>query len=327
MPMLLVWSLLGCQEPFGADRHDLRGFRVASLTAQVDGEQVRPRVAMIVEGRAWSAEPVQLDWAFIEEPGDSVQEPDPVASGADVVLERTTDRLALHAWTATSSTWAELDLVDRSELALQLSVERTTEQVQGLTVEQLTREARADWTSEPERAVDPGGFLRLTVSGAPQSALGRFMATGDGTWFELEGDVADWAAAEVLIDDEDIAVEPNEPGTHTVLVASIDTTSSGFVATDVHIGEAPQGIYVQGRFLPGPTSAAGRTWITLQADDSAPSGLAFTEPAAAEPDASWSGEALGCVGVQGPFDPDWLLQARCGRDALVGERVLVEVDP
>lgn len=324
--MFLLVALLGCQEPFGADRHDLRGFRVAALTASVEEGVVRPRVALIADGRPWSAAPVQLDWAFVDEPGDAVLEPAPVDSGPDVALPVGGARLTLHAHDGDASVWAELDLEARTQLELRIGVERTEQQAAGLGIEELTQEARADWATSPGRSVEPGGFLRLRVEGAPASALGRFMATGDGTWFELDGSVADWAAAEVTVDDEEVAVEPVEAGTYSMVVLSVDATSSGFAATEAHVGPVPDGVWVSGRFLPG-TAGSGRQWVTLEADDTAPSGLriASAEPAGA--DATWSPTEAGCVGVDGTFDPTWLLTQHCSRDALAGRRVLVEVDP
>ena len=78
-----VWS--ACQEPFGTDRHDLVGFRIAAVgvSPALDGETVRPRAAMIVDDRPWSEVPVEFTWFWVDDP-DDVPTLDPL-SVADAV--------------------------------------------------------------------------------------------------------------------------------------------------------------------------------------------------------------------------------------------------
>lgn len=324
LPLLIVF---GCQEPFGADRHDLLGFRIAAVTAEVEAGQVRPTAALIVDGRLWSAAPVTLDWAFIDAPGDAELEPSPVASGPAVELTRTSDRLALHAYTADQSAWAELDLTERTRFTPTIHTAIVDRDISTLTVEDLTRDARRAWETRPGSELQPNGVLRVTLDGAPPTARGRFMATGGGTYLELEANQADWMAAEVLIDDEEITVEPIEAGAYSVLVAAIDDHSSGFAVHDLHVGTEVPGVWTRGRHLPSTQALAGAVWARLVVDDAATAGIGLEDLVAAEPGDTWDPESVGCVGVAGPFDPSWLLTGACTRDALVGARVLLELDP
>ena len=53
---MILFLLLACQAPFGADRQDLTGFRVAALSAPAAaaGDPLTPEVAVVVEGSALS---------------------------------------------------------------------------------------------------------------------------------------------------------------------------------------------------------------------------------------------------------------------------------
>lgn len=318
-----IFALLACQEPFDADRHDLVGFRVAAFTADRDGDTVVPRVAVIEEGRPFGDGQLELAWFWIDRVGQSAELEDraPDASGPAPVLVAATERLALVARRGDDVRRAELAVGDAVPIGL--SVAHTDRELLDLTDDDLPLDVRAAWSTEPSRAVDPGGLARFTVSGPPGTdTIARFMGTA-GTWLELDATTADWTPGELVVDDGEIeSRQVGEPGVQTVIALALDGPNGGFAAVDVVVGEESPGTWVNGRFLPGAV-AVGRSWVTLRVDDDAPSGLRAEDAEPAGPEATWDPSGAGCVGVSGDFDPTWLLEARCARAPLDGERVLV----
>lgn len=315
--MLVLVALLGCQEPFGYDRHDLRGFRIAALTApRMDGT-LRPRAALVVDGRLWSDEPVSLDWGWVDEPDDAWSLDTFVASGPSPVLPERAGHLALRARWDGQEARAVLAPDDRP--AVQPLVGFGS-----LTVDdtELDRETRLTWSDAPADTVQPGAFGRLTVTGVPADTRARFMATG-GTFLELDPTRADWVAGELALEDEEVLRGPElQTGPVSVLVLLLDG-ATGFAARDLFVGGVPAGSWVDGRFLPG---GLDEPYLgTLVADDASPTGLAV-QGASPDDGTGWDAGSLGCTDVSGPFRPSWLLDQRCTRSDLVGRTVYVEPD-
>ena len=82
---MLLALLAACQAPFGADRHDLVGFRVAAIDADPvrDGGTTTARIAMIVDGRPFSHAPVDLAWYLLADP-DELLDIDPLSEADGV---------------------------------------------------------------------------------------------------------------------------------------------------------------------------------------------------------------------------------------------------
>ena len=149
------------------------------------------------------------------------------------------------------------------------------------------------------------------------------MAT-TGTFLELDDHVTDWAHGQLTLDEglvEDWAPAP--PGVVSFLALSLGDGAGRFRAADLWLGPPDEpGTWVAGRWLPGE-ALVGPTWVTLSADDDAPSGLriAGTVAAPTEP-------PPGPCPVEGQaLDLDLLLTGTCARQELVGVPVLVEPDP
>jgi hypothetical protein len=337
-----MWSvLLACQEPFEVDRHDLVGFRIAAISAPPasPGQALEPSVALIVDGRPWSEEFVDLGWFWVDHPDDLLSL-DPLsptdATGPLPLLTVPEDArtLALVARLGEQEQRAFLSVAEgppsfSGPSAIELSALPLA--LQALEGPELLLPARQELEEEPLDATSPGDFLRLRaqVEGDP---LVRWMATA-GTFFELDRHTADWAAGDLRLDDDEVEEgrAALEPGWVTFLALALGAPGeTSFRAADVPVGIEPVGLWVGGRFVPtdAPVSWQPGDAVrgTLAADDTSPFGLrlegASVEPADAVTDFGTS--ALSClVSRDGPLDPQWWLTGVCARDSAVGVEVVI----
>lgn len=324
MPIALL-ALLACQEPFGTDRHDLEGFRIAALSVRPEGDALVPSPALVVEGRPWSDAPVDLRWYWLDAPDALAGElPAPAATGPAPRLTpgRVLGLVATAADGAERRAFLELGEALGAEEPI-VTWEALPLRAAEITAADLTLEARAE-VAPQSGPVPPGGFARLTLS--PEAPRARWMAT-DGTFFELDAVTADWAAARLRLDDDEIvAREPLEPGLVTVLGLALGEAPA-WTAIDLPVGDPGPGAWVGGRFLPAEEPVRGEVLATLVADDRSPTGLRLAEVAPLD-GAAWGTTALPCAGpVDGPFDPTWLFDGRCARADVVGARVGLRADP
>lgn len=328
--MTLALLLLACQAPFGADRHDLVGFRVAAVAASPaggpPGAEVTARVAIVVDGRPWSDVPVGLAWRWLSADEDAAtwSVADAAATGPRPTLVRPdgADRLGLVATAP-----------DGSEARAYLALPETAPAQPPLAGVLL--DVSSDGGRVAADAVAPGEVARAyaTYTDVPDPLpVARWMATA-GTFRERDASTADWYAADVRFDDDTATWgEPAAEGPVTFVVLATD--GAGFtdcVARDVFVGDVPAGLFTAGgRFLPGDAAATGLVRATLLADDASPTGLRVEDAVAVEasalPDADPYGTAaLPCtVAVDGPFDPGWLLDQRCTREQVAGATVVLE---
>lgn len=282
----MLWLfLLGCQDPFGTDRHDLVGDRIAAVAARTEGGVVSPRAALIADGRPWSDEAVALDWFFVEDP-DAVAGLEPPGLAPPLVAPPEATHLALVATFPSGA-------VRRA--FLELGGEGTLVDL------------------EHPDVVDPGEAI--TVHAEAEGTLRWMSVGGRGTFTELDPTTTAWVAAEVEQDDgEAVASEPLGEGPVTFLALAIDREGGNdFRAEDLFVGTRPPGLWTTGdRFLPAPNHLAPGFWrATLAAEDTSPTGLRLVDPVAA-------------TATETPFDPGCLLVGACSRDELVGTSVVVE---
>lgn len=343
------WSVLvACQEPFGTDRHDLVGFRVAAMSVPPAsaGQSVEPRVGLIVDGRPWADRATELGWWWVADPKEAEQldlddpEAPPEASGVAPSLVVPEDRrvLALVARSGSEVRRAVLAVAEPPSTLTPpgpISVSGLAVEVATATAEQLAIDARRnEATTGPVDAVAPGDFARLSAAGDEATGgLIRWMATA-GTFFELDPRTTDWVAGELRLDgdeiDEDVPRTETEPGWVTFLALAVGAPGqTAFRATDLLVADDPaavgDGLWVGGRFVPTDASVA---WSegqqvrgTLAADDGSPCGLRLTA-ATAEP--VGEAPALPCaVPTDGSFDPTVLLEQRCTRAELDGATVVI----
>lgn len=351
---LAVAALLAaCQAPFGVDRHDLVGDRISAITTQSAGPgAVAAHVWLTVDDHAWAPSPVDAAWFTYDGANtaaevDAIDRSSPVATGLTPTLSLP-EGGASFVLTVTFPSGVErtalLSLggaaVDYPEATITLGALPSLSFTEA-TPEELALDARAALVPEPADQIDVGAWSRLSLafSAEPPASFtrARWMNTRlDTTFLELSDLDADWATGAVLLDDLEIdAAEPAAPGVTTLLALAQDATGHHRAwARELWIGAPPPGGLVsQGRWIASDlaTSPApgARVAATLQADDTAPTGLLLTDAAevsAAEsdPDDPWGTAALGC-GAGGPFNPTWLFDGSCARDAVVGARVVLEV--
>lgn len=334
--MLLAW-LLACQTPFGTDRHDLVGFRVAAIEVGPagPGDDVTPRLAVIVDSRPFADDQPLLDWFWLTDPQelqhvDALDLPDGLGPAPTLTVPSDRAVLGLLARQGSEEQRAFVvldplagvgdDPVRIAATTVELSLDDWTEE----TV-QASERAALPTGSETDQ-VDVSGFLRLRAEGVETTGRVRWMATA-GTFFELDGATSDWVAADVVLDDGAIESSvPSPEGPVTVIALSTGQDAARFRATDLWVGEADAFTRTQGRVLPG-LALDGPATVRLVADDMAPSGLSIADPEPALPTDEPGTASLPCFApVDGPFDPNWLLELRCAREALVGRRVLVVPD-
>jgi len=336
--------MLGCQEPFDADRHDLLGFRIAAVSAAAEGPLDVPRVAaaIVVGGRTWSEDAVELEWGWVSAPEDvagpgfvpesSGPRPDPDLAGPPTP----------EAWLGLRATWqgrvrtAAIRVASSDAAIGPLSYAALPFDVATVTDDALALEARRGTAAEPAaRSVAPGGFVRITAQPPDAPGTIRWMATGGGTFFELDPATTDWAAGDLRLDDDEIEGprEPVGPGPVTVLALWLadDAPTTAFRAADHFVGPIPEGVFTGGRFVPTDAPAPDGPLLRgrLEADPDSPTGVRLVDARALdEAPATWSSRGWDCPdAVDGPFDARWLLTQRCTVGDVDGMPVEIEVDP
>ncbi len=335
-------ALLACQEPFGTGRHDLVGFRIAAVSAPAAeaGEEIRPSAAFVVDGRPWSPDPVDLAWYWVRTDEDVLAiDPLTPADGfgpaPDLVVPERRRRLALVARRGDQERRAFVDLAPGPPTLPPIEgfvLERLDLDLGAAEGPELLLDARRALEGAPADTIVPGGVARLRAEGDDaDGAIVRWMSTA-GTWFELDATTADWAAADLWLDGEEIEGEVTPIGAGVVTILGLRVGGDGqtsFRATEVHVGDRGPGVWTRGRWLPTDApvdwSPGQAVRGTLRADDTSPIGLVLTSPTLedAATVSSWGTPSLPClVSRDGPFDPSWLLEQLCGRDAADGVEVV-----
>lgn len=306
------------------------------------GEPVVPRVAVVVEGQPWSVDEVALEWHWVDAPeaADAVVDP-PVATGPAPELVRPEDRdwLALRAVHDGQARISALRVPSATVVAPSLGP--LVSEVLPLDVAEVTAEAlqldarrRTDARAEDGRSVPLGGFVRWTVDAPSRPGTVRWMATGGGTFFELDAQTTDWAAGDLRLDDDTIegprSLAPPGPVTVISLWLADDDAATAFRADDQFVGPVDEGRFVAGRFVPidGPVPDAPFLRGRLVADATSPIGVRLTEPEAlAALPSDFAAADWPCrASVDGVFDPTWLLEQRCTVADLDGRLAEIAVE-
>ncbi len=352
----LVLALqLACQEPFGTDRHDLVGDRVAGIEGDLDGEVLRPRALLVSGGELFQDEAVELAWTWLdaEDPDVDAMDPDQAdATGPWPELERP-ENAAVLGLVARFPSGADKRAIWRlgegGPTPLPRPTRISTEVVTGLdsiaaAPEDLEREARLARSARPAVWLPITRWARLTLNfaaGEPPSELTRtrwMSLAGAGTFLELDLTRTDWSPAHLVFDDLEIdEAEPLSAGLGTFLALALDDSGgTRSRAQDVWLDQDPEpGLMVGGRWLPGEAvllaehTHARFTLVSSEASTvglaaTAITGLTLDDLSADDP---YGTEALPCrVEVSGPFDPTWLLDGRCLRGDVDGATVVALVE-
>lgn len=354
LPLSALLALgAACQEPFGADRHELVDLRVAGLKVRPVPEsqpaQITATGALFVDGRPWADAPVDWRWRWVEDadalaalqpennvhargPASELELPegseDPLLGLLAVHEDGRVYRSMIRVPRDPGHRWPEIEAIEVAR------VEGTD--LDSLAPEQVPAASRADWAAT-EGPVAPGDIARITVArgaSAPNARARWMSAGGAGTFLELDRARADWVAGAWAYDDEEVTeATPLAAGWVTGFTLLLDDLGGAdYRAWDLPVGVEPIGLFTpRGRFLPAEAPfAGGLVRGTLVADDSAPFGLRLERAAMVRRDElprvdPFGTSALACeIPVAGPFDPDWLLEGRCLRGALDGAVVVVE---
>jgi hypothetical protein len=330
-----VWFALvasiACRAPFGADRHDLIGDRIAA----VELVGATPRVAIVSDGRLWSDVAPELAWGFVplgdDDAAAAFVADDAVALGVGPALDVPADGgrlVGLATWPSGEEERFFLDVPAGGPPplpAFEVTVEALPLDLATLTAADMTVDARAGLVPTDDALV-AGGVARITaVMASEVDATARFMSAGGaGTWFELDPWVADWVAGDLVLDDEDVVTA--EPLAEPAVVGGLVLVLDGAGATrwrsrDWWVGTPEDGVWVAGRFVPSDVALeAGPVDVVLAPDPAASPGVrvvAVATEAAAD---------LPCAGAAG-FDPEWLLDGRCVVADVVDVPVTIEVSP
>ena len=310
-----VAAASACQEPFDADRHDLRGLRIAALGVE-DGVAS----AAVWSGLGpWHEQAPTLAWTLdgaVLGEGPSVSLPAGTADGSTLAL-LVTDADGVQR----SAQLTVRDLVGLDDL----SVARAAVEVGA----DLSLEARRALESTPvELAVAEGQGVRLTLSGLREAEQARWMSAA-GTVLELERDAADFLAEDILLDDGEVVQRlPLSAGLYPGLALVLDGTGGNrWLWTDAAVGEAGTAaglVRHRGRLLPADATAtaAGLIAATLEADDTTGVSLSGVEVVA---DTAQQ-EALPCMPAGADrFEVAWIAEGRCPRPEVLGARVVLEV--
>ncbi len=353
--ILLLPLLLACQDPFEVDRHDLVGFRIAAIEAEPvelpSGSRTwEVHLAVVADGRPFVDEQPLMSWFWLEDPheletADALSDPAAVGPAPSLTAPEGRPVLGLLARHGDEEQRSFLVLDDAAATmdAAGVRPERVRARALDFPLSTLDRETSAVETRRalpvgPEVvSVVAGGALRLDALGVSDTERVRWMATA-GTFLELDGSSTDWFASDLTLDAGEVEERDDLPQqVVTFLALSTGSHRSRFAATDRLVTQEPPPAttLVNGRLLVG-ADLDRPTFVTLVADDDAPSGLALTDPTPIDPaprdlqelEAFAAGTtALPCFDpVAGPFDPNWLLEVRCPRAPLDGARVLVVPD-
>jgi hypothetical protein len=324
---------LACQAPFGEDRHDLVGDRIAAVATTPVAGGTRADVALVTGGALWSDVGITERW-YAEADADAVDPTAPAdAEGPLAVLPAPiTDWTLVVTFPSGAERRAVLRLPEDGVAAMPappLRLGSLDLDFDAATPEQLAVDGRAALEAEPADTLAAGAWGRVTAwpDGAP-SQLDRVRWTSTAqpsTFLELDQTTTDWATGTLVLDDLEIEeATPMAPAVVTLLALAIDGAGgNGLAALDVAIGEVdPITLRVAGRLVGVDVSAAGPLLQgTLAADDELPSGLRLVDAVAV---ATSTAPALACADAP-LFDPSWLLTRRCLRSEVLGATVTVEV--
>ncbi|MFT5686033.1 MAG: hypothetical protein ACI8RZ_006988 [Myxococcota bacterium] len=301
MPLSLL-LLTACQEPFAEDRHDLAGFRIAGVGVE-DG--VAKAAVWSGEG-PWHEQSPTLSWAL-----DGVS----LGEGFDVAVSGEGE-LSL---TATGGDGTERTaVVDVRESGGLLTVSREAVVLDGLTLD----ERRAVSGTPVESAVAEGEAVRLTLAGLSEGESGRWMSAG-GTVLELETDVADFLAEDIVFDDGELVSRTDGGVGLTSLLALIIDGSGGnrWLWTDAAVGTSEILLRHEGRLVVSDATAApGLIAATLIED--AVGGVALSNVVSVTDTAEQ--DDLPCF-PEAPISLSWVAEGRCARPDILGARVVLEV--
>jgi len=298
---------LGCQEPFGINRHDLGPFRIAAVGV-VDG---------VATASVWSGhglfhdEPIELAWYTNDELLGIGWEVEAPTTGT-LLLEVSA---ASHSCkTATVSVGDAPNVLEFDRAAVNLGND-------------LSLQSRRDQeATEVQTTVASGEAVRLSAPDLdPNLTLRWMIANGEGTILELEQNTADFLAEDVVFDGTQVEERtPLDDGVYHVLALAMDGLGGNrWTWVDAAVGSDDPLIRHNNRLLPiDVDTSTGLIAATLTHEDSI-TGIGFESVESVEN--LEEQDALSCGLPNTPFELSWLADGRCIRSEVVGARVVMEV--
>ena len=323
-----------CQEPFGANRQDLVGDRIAAMQAvsTSDGSW-STRLALVQGGQTWSDEAPAIQWGWSDTVEGASAATLTSVGPSNRVTKGPDDGPVLVAHVTFPSGASRLAALDTSALVAPALDAPTLDaplavplDIHTATPDDLALEQRLTLEGSPISAVDPGGTLRWTTPPTAETRI-RWMATA-GTFLELAPHQTDWFAAEVLLDELEVeAVEDLEPGIVTFMALLLDERGgTAWSLTDTVVGPPlSNALRLDGRYVSVPAGTEPGQYNATLAPSDWPSGLALT--GLSVPDSTIDPSTPPCAEGHDGSVMDWLLEAQCTRDELLGAVVLVELTP
>jgi hypothetical protein len=300
--------LLGCQDPFKEDRHDLVSPRIAGIRAMENEEGLLELAALVSSstGLAPQTAPV-LSWEVNDQ---SFSEPWPVLS----VSYPVEIFLTLEADGVSEQGVFELEEAPAGLAPATSWYRRLTE----LAPEEaaLPPEQRAGAQGE-DRPLQPGEAVEVGFEFAEENSV-RWMGTG-GEFRELDARSTDWFAAGFLVDDEDVEDISNlETGVYTLAGLRLGQ-GNAWDLVDVVVGDQPV-VSVGARLVPVDTvwSESGLFSGILALTEQKPGfQLEQLQSASLEQAPAVCGQEAGVA-----FELVWLAEGGCGLDELLGQRLV-----
>lgn len=315
-PLML---LVACQAPFAEDRHDLASFRIAAVAATPSATGVSLR-ALIWSGHgAWHPATPTARWSVTGADGVVVE-----AQGVRAEVEVTLPASVLLV-ASDAEGHDEQAVLDVSASTAPPEILSWTRAETSLTAQDAAKPiaTRAAVVPDSASTTSPAGALRLTVEPAdPDLTLTHWMGAG-GQFAELDPHQTDWFAAEVEIDDgEVVASVPLGVGVYPLVALTLDGVGGNtWTWVDAGVDVGPH-LRVDGRILPIDSSISGSGLFvgTVEAVEDLV-GFRLVE---VEPVSDTSAADPGCgAGEDGMLDLDLIASGGCGRDELVGRRVVL----
>ncbi len=345
----------GCFAPFSHDRHDLVDFRIVGV--QVSDAAPAPGAAIQAKALVYGGDGFYHDalpslvWSLGEQRAEG-----------PVVELRAPDQEG--SWELELvATHADGQLEERAVLGIQVGegldpirppalppVERAVVDLAlDSPPEDMLLAARQQLEPRAESAVAEGQAARLRVP--LEDPEGRYQARwmsagGQGTFLELDALSTDWFPAELFLEEEDVELEVGEAleagmvGMAVLIIDGLGSTAWAFVDTpydvapEVGLDGPEHWLEHAGRIVPAlsPGTEAAIFELTLERDDDSPWGLRFRDPEVYVP---WTGSTAGdnlaipCehpIPPRGPFQLDWLAEGLCSREAVLGQRVRMQLN-
>ena len=351
----ILFAIIGCQQPFGSDRHDLDGFRILGLhttpAGGITGDRIEPRAHFVVDGHLWADQSIEQYWFWMDTSDPSVLAAKTKemanATGAAPELfipyrNAILGLLAIHPDGTENRSFLAIPATqaDNKDHGTILTFQ-TSQMLSTLSAEDLEIATRSEWDLVQSATFDNDSFGRLEMyfnTAEQQAYRVRWMSTMPfGTFFETTSSATDWAPASVTVDDDEVSVSNSiSGGPQTFAALILDENAPRTVQyQDVWVGPSTSGIWIDGRWYPADTAIeyTGLATVEFAKENDTPNGLRIAQWSPLDPQTRsetdpFGTQGLACdVAVTGPFQYDWLTLNWCLRASIIGKPLIVEFHP